>query len=356
MVRLKKKTEVQGSIEWMPVTIVICAYNEEDVIEEKIRNTKEIDYPEASLTIMVVTDGSTDRTGELVQTFSNVQLAHSPERKGKVAAVNRIMPLVKDPFVIFTDANTLLNKEAVKNIMRHYQNQEIGGVSGEKRVFAGVGATAGEGVYWRYESYLKKKDAELYSVVGAAGELFSIRTALYEFVEEDTIIEDFMLSMRICGKGYRIAYESDAYAIETASASIVEERKRKIRITAGAFQAMKRLSKELSFARFPMLAFQYYSHRVFRWTIAPIAMAFMLITSVLLWSFTASPLYAVATLLQVLFYGIGIIGWWLGSGGGLPKLLYVPYYFLFMNISVFMGWRRYQMGQQSVLWEKAKRL
>lgn len=358
LVKLKGKTKKElPDIEWQPVTIVICAYNEEYIIEEKIKNTLELDYPRHLLTIMVVTDGSTDRTGELAQAIAGVKVSHSAERRGKVAAVNRIMPLISDPFVIFTDANTFLNPLAAKNIMHHYKDPTIGGVAGEKRVISEEGgATAGEGIYWKYESYLKKQDAALYSVVGAAGELFSIRTSLYDFVEEDTIIEDFVLSMRICGKGYRIGYESGAYAMETASISISEERKRKVRITAGAFQAMKRLGKEITFSKFPLLGFQYYSHRVLRWTVAPMAMIVFFLSGIALSVGTGNHFYVAVTVLQVVFYLIGIIGWKLSSQKQLPRLLFIPYYFLFMNISVFMGWNRYQKGQQSVIWEKAKRL
>ncbi len=356
LVKLKGRKQQKLLSGWAPVTIVICAYNEEYIIEEKIKNTLQLVYPRELLTIMVVTDGSTDRTAELVRSFPGVEWSHSPERRGKVAAVNRIMPMIKNPFVIFTDANTFLNPEAVQHIMRHYGDEGVGGVAGEKRVFAGEGATAGEGVYWKYESFLKKKDAELYSVVGAAGELFSIRTALYDFVEEDTIIEDFVLSMRICNKGYKIAYDSEAYAMETASVSIAEERKRKVRITAGAFQAMHRLGREISFSKFPVLGFQYYSHRVLRWTLAPVALIVLFLTGTLLTVFTGNVLYATATVLQLVFYILGILGWKLSTHKKLPKLLFVPYYFLFMNFSVFMGWKRYHKGQQSVIWEKAKRL
>ncbi len=352
----KKNKRSAMPIHWKPVTIVICAYNEEDIIEEKIKNTLSLDYPRELLTILVVTDGSDDQTGERASAFPEVQWSHSPERRGKVAAVNRIMPLVKDPFVVFTDANTFLNPAAVKNIMRHYEDERVGGVAGEKRVSAGEGATAGEGLYWKYESFLKRKDAELHSVVGAAGELFSIRTDLYDFVEEDTIIEDFVLSMRICNKGYIIAYESSAYAVETGSASIAEERKRKVRITAGAFQAMSRLRKEMSFSTFPLLGFQYYSHRVLRWTLAPLALLVLLLSGVLLCIFSENNLYLFLTASQSIFYLLGLLGWKLSNYRKLPRMLFVPYYFLFMNMSVFMGWRRYQKGQQSVIWEKARRL
>ena len=231
--KLRKRTNVLSSTpdEQLPaVTLLVAAYNEADIIRTKIQNTLELDYPKNKLEIFFVTDGSTDQTPEIVKEYPAIQLFHSFERKGKIHAVNRVMKSVKTPIVIFCDANTDLNREAIKYIVRHYQDPTIGGVAGEKRILSkdkDNASGSGEGLYWKYESFLKKKDAEVYSIVGAAGELFSVRTDLFEEPAENMIIEDFYLSMRITAKGYRFAYEPDAFAMETASASVKEEWKRK---------------------------------------------------------------------------------------------------------------------------------
>src|SRR5690606_26778994 len=155
--------------------------------------------------------------------------------------IQRAMHFVTTPFVIFTDANTLLNKESVHNIMRHYSDNRVGGVAGEKKIIAvstdAITAT-GEGLYWKYESWLKKMDSSFYTVVGAAGELFSIRTELYTHPGNNVLLDDFIISLRICQAGYKVSYEPEAYALESASASLEEEKKRKIRISAGAFQSI----------------------------------------------------------------------------------------------------------------------
>src|SRR5687768_16989282 len=216
-----------------PVTVLVAAYNEEQCIEDKIANTLNLNYPKDKLSILFVTDGSTDSTPLIVKKFHAVKLFHDFQRKGKIHAVNRVMKFVTTPIVVFSDANTLLNADALKNIVRHYQDEQVGGVAGEKRIYKNDednASGAGEGFYWKYESFLKKKDAEVYSIVGAAGELFSVRTALYQEPAENIIIEDFVLSMNICAQGYRFMYEPDAYAMETASASVKEEWKRKVRI------------------------------------------------------------------------------------------------------------------------------
>src|SRR5258708_653457 len=225
----------QADTELPRVTMLIAAFNEESFIVEKIKNTLTLDYPADLLSIFIVTDGSTDRTQEVVRQFHSVQLFHEPERKGKIHAVNRVMKFVKTPVVIFSDANTHLNREAIKNMVRHYQDEKVGGVAGEKRIFIKKEDNAsgsGEGLYWKYESFLKGKDAEVYSVVGAAGELFSVRTFLFEEPAENMIIEDFYLSLKVAMKGYRFMYEPDAYAIENAASSVAEEWKRKVRISA----------------------------------------------------------------------------------------------------------------------------
>ena len=219
-------------------TLVVAAYNEEHFIEEKIKNCLALKYPAGKLKFLFVTDGSTDKTADIVSRYPQIILLHQNGRSGKIAAVHRAMAHVDTDIVVFTRCQYFLNAEALTNICRHYVDKTVGAVAGEKRVQIDERAdasAAGEGFYWKYESALKKWDShELYSVVGAAGELFSVRRSLYEDVRLPipcwTI---FMISMLIAAKGYRIIYEPQAYAMETASENVTEELKRKIRIAAG---------------------------------------------------------------------------------------------------------------------------
>lgn len=348
--------------EWPAVTFTVCAFNEADWMADKIANCLAFDYPKDKLTLFFVTDGSSDATPDIVKQYpfpEGVQwkLLHSPARKGKIAAFHRSMAFVETPIVISTDANTHVNAAAIKNIVRHYENPQIGAVAGEKRIFmsdADAANSAGEGLYWKYESTLKRWDAELYSVVGAAGELFSVRTELYEAVPPDTIIEDFYLTMRIAEKGYRVHYEPEAFAAETASANVGEETKRKIRIAAGGLQAISRLMPVLNPFKHGTLTFQYVSHRVLRWTVTPFLLFFIFLANAYL-ALQGSPLYQVIFALQILFYGAALLGWILESRKIKVKALFVPYYFCVMNYSVLMGWGRFLKGSQSVIWEKAER-
>jgi len=345
--------------DWEPeVTLVVSAFNEEDFIATKIANTMKLDYPLSKLKVIFVTDGSTDDTPGIVSRYPAVQLLHQPERRGKVAAMNRSIPFVTTPYVIFSDANTLLNEDCIRKIVQHYREASVGGVAGEKKIITGSDAQAagvGEGLYWKYESFLKRMDSEFYSVVGAAGELFSLRTELYEHTAEDVVIEDFVQSLNICRKGYVVRYEPGAFAMETPSLSMAEEQKRKIRISAGAFQAMVLLKDLFNVFKYPVLSFQFISHRILRWTVCPLCLPLLFIANAILVWRGSGIFYEVVFSLQVLFYVLAFAGWIMASRNIKIKALYVPYYFLFMNISVYFGFRRFIMKRQSVLWERAAR-
>jgi biofilm PGA synthesis N-glycosyltransferase PgaC len=358
--KLKKQADnpsIKTEKELPDVTMLIAAYNEEQFIEAKINNTLALDYPAEKLSVIIVTDGSTDNTPELVKKFHAVKLFHEPGRKGKIHAVNRVMKHVKSPIVIFSDANTVLNKESIKNIVRHYDDPKVGGVAGEKRIFQNSEDNAsgsGEGLYWKYESFLKRKDSEVYSIVGAAGELFSVRTDLYEAPPENMIIEDFYMSLKITSRGFRFKYEPEAYAMETASATVGEEWKRKVRICAGGFQAMSKLTGLLNPFRHGILSFQYISHRVLRWTLAPLFLPIVLLSSVYL-AINGFAIFKIIVAAQLLFYLFAWLGFMLRNKRISIKGFFVPYYFSVMNLSVYAGFIRYKGGKQSVVWERAQR-
>ncbi|MEI6682016.1 MAG: glycosyltransferase family 2 protein [Bacteroidota bacterium] len=365
MVRIKRifgQKSVHTEAGYEPeVTLFIAAYNEKDFVAEKVRNSLELDYPKEKLHMVWVTDGSDDGTPEELKKYEGLEVYHLPGRSGKIGAMNRGMKFVKTPVVVFCDANTMLGRESIRRIVRLFSDPKVGCVSGEKRIYSkekDSAAGAGEGLYWKYESTLKKWDAELYSVVGAAGELFAIRTELYQEVERDTLLDDFIISLRVAQKGYTIQYDPDAYAIETASANVKEELKRKIRISAGGIQSVIRLRSLLNIFKFGMLSFQYISHRVLRWTLAPLSLLFMLIIGLVLAldeGITGTGFYNILFMLQVLFYLSALLGWYLENKAIRVKLLFVPYYFFIMNLSVFLGFKRYMKGSQSVNWERAKR-
>lgn len=358
---LKKKKTVQ--IDYEPeVTLFVAAYNEKDYVDEKVANSLSLDYPAEKIKQVWITDGSDDGTPDILRKYADkgIEVYHEDARGGKIGAMNRGMAFVKSPIVIFSDGNTTLGKESIRRIVNLFADPKVGCVSGEKRIYRkDKDAAAGtEGIYWKYESTLKKWDAELYSVVGAAGELFAIRTELFQHVEKDTLLDDMMISLRVAMKGYTIQYDPEAYAIETASANVKEELKRKVRISAGGIQSILRLLPLFNIFKYGWLSFQFVSHRVLRWTITPFCLAFILILNSIITfneGFFSANLFTFFFWGQILFYVAALLGWFLENKQIKVKVLFVPYYFFIMNLSVFMGINRYLKGSQSVKWERAKR-
>ena len=343
----------------LPVTIIITAYNEEAVLEQKIKNTLAIDYPSGKLHIIFITDGSTDDSLKLFNRYPFITLLHQPERKGKYAAIKRAMQIVQTPVVIFSDANTMLNKECIKNIVPHYNNEKVGGVAGEKKIISNkVISAAGiaERIYWKYESFMKKLDAGMNTVTGAAGELFSIRTRLFKSLDDEVILDDFVISMQICLQGYKIAYEPGAFAAELPSASLAEEEKRKVRISAGAYQSIGYLKDSLNIFKYPLLAFQFISRRLLRWIFCPPLLVVLLLTNILIvFRHTGTDLYNYLLYAQTGFYLLALAGWIIARSGKRTGILTIPFYFIFMNYCLVKGFIKFMQGRQSVLWEKSLR-
>lgn len=364
LVKIKEifsKSENNKGVRDLPeVTLLIAAYNEESVVDSKMTNCLELDYPTELLKIVWVTDGSDDNTNTLLANYQRADVLFEPARGGKTAAVNRAMDYIKSPIVVLTDANTYLNKEAIMEIVTLFNDPKVGCVAGEKRVLSKDKDTAsagGEGLYWMYESKLKDLDSRLYSAVGAAGELYAVRRELYKHMEKSVLLDDFIQSMQIAMRGYKIAYSSKAYAAEGASLDMNEEKKRKVRIAAGGLQSVAMLLPLLNLFKYGMLSFQYISHRVLRWTLTPIFLFLLLPMNLLLVNeYPNSGIYLTLLALQILFYVGGYMGFVLADRNLKNKVLFVPYYFLFMNINVFRGAKYlYKKGKGSGIWEKAKR-
>ena len=327
------------------VTLMVCAYNEEDIIAEKMDNTRRLDYPSDRLHLVWVTDGSNDNTNVLLSAYPEVKVIYFPERRGKAAALKHGIKEIDTEIVMMTDANTMLNPEAVREVARLMQDPKVGCVSGEKKVMARSDsdeAAQGEGLYWKYESTLKRLDSELYSAMGAAGELCVIRRQLMTEIPDDTLLDDFIISMEIVKKGYKIAYTSNAYAMEYGSANLHEESKRKRRIAAGGLQSCWRLRSLMNPLRHPVVAFQFVSHRVLRWTITPVCLFALVPLNTLLVLSGEGIVYTIIWILQILFYASAAAG------------VRISKYFIFMNLNVFRG-MAYLFNNSTGMWEKAKR-
>lgn len=344
------------------VCLIIAAYNERDYVDLKIKNSLSLDYPSDKFKIIWVNDGSDDGTPELVENYPEVTLLHNPKRSGKIEAMNRGVEFSKSAILMFSDANTVLSKNSLRAVVRHFQDKTVGCVAGEKQFFKEKDqpvASVGEGFYWRIESWLKRLDYQFYSAIGATGELFAVRRELFFRVEPDTLLDDFMISMRIAQLGFRVAYEPKAVASEHGSSNVKEELKRKVRIAAGCYQSFFRLKKLLNpFFNFKLF-FQYMSHKVLRWTLAPLALISMLISTIFILigqvQFQVYSVYSILFFLQILFYGLAIFGFLSQKHPLHIKFIYAPFYFVAMNYAMFKGFFRFLKGKQNVLWEKAER-
>ena len=340
------------------LTLLIAAYNESSIIDAKMENCQSLRYPSGKLSILWVTDGSNDATNELLKQYPDIQICFSPERKGKTAALNHGMQKVCTELTAFTDANTMLNENALIEIAACFRQKNVGCVAGEKRILTSDkdgASTGGEGLYWKYESKLKELDSRLYSAVGAAGELFAIRTALYEPMPEDTLLDDFVLSLHIAEKGYRIAYCKEAYACEKGSADLMNEHKRKVRIAAGGIQSICRLKVLLNPLRYGILSFQYVSHRVLRWTITPVLFFAIYPLNLILMFVQGGWFYILLFVLQTLFYIMAAVGACFQNKQFRFKILFVPLYFIFMNLNVLQAVPYLMRNKGKGSWDKARR-
>ncbi len=355
IIPFKKKRRNAHSLNKLPeVTLVIASYNEGKVLAAKMDNIHQLNYPEEKLFIIVVTDGSTDNSDIILSSYKKVRVIHEVKRKGKVAALNRAMQFVKTPFVVFSDANGLLNSDCLLNIVQHFSDEKVGAVAGEKKVAHTSGMGTAEGWYWKYESFMKELDSSFNSVVSAAGELFAIRTHLYKALDERIILDDFILSMQICLKGFKIIYEPGAFAVEMPSVSLNEEQQRKTRIATGAFQSLQYLPFKKMLNK-PILLLQFFSRRWLRWVICPGAIIILLLINILLGIWHSSVLYDYLLLIQLIFYVAAGIGWLLIRRNHAFVLTTIPFYFLFMNFCMLKGAYIFLLNRQTVIWPKAER-
>lgn len=353
--RLFKAPKFLSNNDCPAVSLIVTAYNEEKVIESRIRNCLALDYPKDKLEIIIASDGSTDKTTEIVQKYASegVVLHAYSERRGKVNALNETVPRAKHSIVLFSDANTMFTRQAVKKLVPHFADPNVGCVCGGLQFISAQGSTTGEleGIYWRYEIFLKKMEGKRGALLGANGAIFAIRKGLYQPLESDTIIEDFVLPMRILQKGFACLYAPEASAIEEAAHKIVQEKQRRIRIGAGDFQALFRLLPMLNPLRgFPALAF--FSHKVLRW-LAPFFLIIAFVTNIFL--LTSGGVYVFIFILQCVFYLAALAGQLMAHRKKSFKLLSLCYYFVSMNLALFLGFLKFLQGTQSVKWDRTER-
>ncbi|HUG90531.1 MAG TPA: glycosyltransferase family 2 protein [Planctomycetaceae bacterium] len=343
-----------------PVTLVISAFNESAVIREKVENALALDYPRERLEIMVVSDASDDGTDEIVASFreAGVVLCRQDERRGKSAGLTRFVPAARGEIVVFSDANSMYEPDAVRRLVEHFADPRVGFVAGHQRyVDDGTETCEAESLYWRYETWLKIQESRIGSVVCGDGAIYAIRAGLFEPLRDDDI-NDFTLPLRIVVRGYRGLFDPRAGCYERTADDFAGEFRRKMRIVNRSFGAVLRVPQALNPFRVGLFAYELLVHKVVRWFV-PFLLAAALAASVWLAAERAASgrgvgLYAAAVGVQAALYGTALLGF----VPGLRRLrpVYIAFYFCLVNAAAGLGIVQLLAGWRTTTWDPERRV
>jgi cellulose synthase/poly-beta-1,6-N-acetylglucosamine synthase-like glycosyltransferase len=337
------------------------------VISKKIENSLALDYPREKLQIIIATDGSTDQTPEIVKQFqeSGVELTQHPDRNGKMAAINRAMDYARGEIVVFSDANNLYAEDALRNLLVPFSDSNVGAATGAKLIVQdGRDLSNAEGIYWKYESWIKSNESILGSCSSAVGEILAIRRELFRQAPTNIINDDFYQVINLLKRDYRVVYIPSAKSFEYASATASDEITRRSRMNAGRYQAIS-----LSLGLLPWhhlgIIWQIVSHKYFR-LLLPFGYLGALLTNLYLviwppvnstnpWLMLSYPLNWLLLTLQIIFYSVALVGNLVKVGGTVGKMLYVPTFLVNSNLSALHGLMGFVSKKQTNLWARVRR-
>ncbi len=347
--RLSKRPPIQMAAMTPSVSLVISAYNEEEVIRKKVENALAIDYPKDLFEIVVASDGSTDQTCAIVQEYASqgVQLHHSSERRGKNGALNAVAPHLHGDILVFTDANGMFQANAIRELVRPFADSRVGCVCGELIYRNPNENLVAEGYnhYWRYDQWLKGLETRLLSLLGANGSIFAVRRDLNEWLDP-RISNDMVLPIKVAGRGYAVLYHPEAVSIESGSAGEQEELRRRSRIVARGIMGTLFLLPELVRRGKGLVLFQLFSRKVLRY-IFPLLLITLFISN----CFLSGPFYRLTLIAQVVPYALAVLGHYLAQKGIKVRLLSLPYYFCVGNLAALKGLFKILSFQELATWE-----
>lgn len=345
---IKKKPVKRGEF-YPTVSLLVAAYNEEKVIREKIENSLSLDYPKDKLKIVIISDGSEDKTDEIVREYEKdgVVLKRYGQRMGKMGVLNRMMQEVISEVVVFSDANTMYQEDAIKKLLRNLYDPSVGAVTGDVKLASQkVSFGEGEGLYYKYERFIQLKESEIGSIVGVDGAMYAIRRELYLPPSDNIILDDFVTSMNIGVQGWRVIYDPEALAFEETSPTWQDELKRRPRITAGGYQALWQ-REGVPGIKNGFFLVQYLSHRLFRWLL-PFFLISLFVSNALILEPLFFKLFFAS---QIIFYSLAVIGLATESKA---KPVAVPFYFCLVNYGALLGAFRWLAKTQMVTWTKGR--
>ena len=361
---LSRKTEKYDSY-FPSVTLLIPAYNEEIYIAKKLENTLLLDYPQEKLQILVAADGSSDGTVDIVKTYSgrSVELSYISERNGKMAAISRAMNFVRGDIVVFSDANNMYEEKALRELVAPFSESNVGASTGAKLIVEdGRDLSSAEGLYWKYESAIKKNETTLSSCVSSVGEILAVRKELFVSPKEKIINDDHYIILNLLRQGYRVVYVPTARSFEYVSKTAKDEVERRTRMNAGLYQTIS-MSGNLLPGR-PLLLWQIFSHKYFR-AFVPFALLAFVILNVIIVLFDQGhppslfllsyPYGLFFLFLQLLFYFMAVIGNLIRFKGVLGKLFYLPTFLLNSNLAVLAGFYSFVTNKRSHIWTRVAR-
>lgn len=366
--RVASHPKVASSVQTPSVTLLIAAFNEEKVIAQKIENSLQLIYPRDRLQILVMDDGSEDRTQEIVKNYAdrNVELAYNPPRRGKMAAINRAIQQARGEIVLFSDASNLYAADVVSEITAPFSDPRVGAVVGARTIDAGEGGLGeSEGLYWKYESFIQKNESLLGCCTGIIGEILAMRRNLFRPPPDGIINDDFFMAMQIAKQGYRVAYAPKARSFESISRHAQDGIERRSRIIAGRYQAILYADRLLPWNR-PFVVWQVVSHKFMR-PLVPLFMLMALLTNLVAlvfvssaatfqWFFLTPPYNWVMISLQAAFYFLAISGRFLEKQNrGWLRIFYVPVFLFNSNWAAVKGLYRFLTGKQTTRWAKTSR-
>ncbi|MFH1855702.1 MAG: glycosyltransferase family 2 protein [Candidatus Omnitrophota bacterium] len=334
------------------VTLIIPAHNEESVIGEKIKNVFSLDYAKGKMEILLILDGCTDKTKTIAEKFSGerIKIIEQNPRKGKMAALNLAVSQARGEIVVFTDADVILDTQAIKYLVENFKDKKIGCVGGEL-IYVSSGESlveAGENLYFKYDKFLRDKESKMGTLLVVSGSIYAMRKSLFVPIRED-LADDFINPISVASKGFWVVCDSRAKAFGKVAKTTKDEFGQKTRVVTQGFKASAQIFRFISNKNY-IYFLEFIFHKFLRW-IVPLFLMGVFISNLLLWDLRN---YKIVFCAQLIFYAFAAVGYFLQKKRIDSKIFYIPFYFTLINIAALIGLIKFLIGEETKTWELAQ--